>query len=47
MTGTVDSLSTSRLVQNPEPSTILLFASGCAALAWCYRRRGRHAAFER
>jgi hypothetical protein len=24
-----------------------LFASGCAALAWCLRRRGRKAAIER
>jgi hypothetical protein len=34
-------------VQNPEPSGILLFASGCAALAWYFRKRWWKTAFDR
>jgi hypothetical protein len=47
LTGIAGSTTTSVLVQNPEPSAILLFASGCAALAWCFRKRWWKAAFEK
>ena len=45
LTAPAVSSSTNVLVQNPEPSTILLFASGCAALAWCFRKQWWKAAF--
>jgi hypothetical protein len=47
LTGIVGSTTTSVLVQNPEPSGILLFASGCAALAWYFRKRWWKAGFDR
>lgn len=41
LTATEDPVSTGRLVQNPEPSTLILFGSGFAALAWYDRKRRR------
>lgn len=38
---TVSTTSTPRLVQNPEPLTILLLASGLGVLAWHGRKRRR------
>jgi hypothetical protein len=47
LTGIAGSTTTSVLVQNPEPSGILLFASGCAALAWYFRKRWWKGGFDR
>jgi hypothetical protein len=45
LSATTDPVS-ARLVQNPEPSTILLLASGLAGLAWYGSRRRRAAMKE-
>ena len=42
LSSAADPISTARLVQNPEPSTLFLFASGCAVLAWYGLRRRRN-----
>lgn len=47
LTGTAVLSTSSVLVQNPEPSTLLLLASGCAALVWWFRKQWGKTAFEK